>query len=154
LAEDQTHAIEYFADVRFRGQSHELKVAVGAMNQPDIAQRFHAAYRIAYGRPPTARAIEIVTLRLRRVGHSPLVKLPTIAPTMPPHAVVRVAELIGTQGNPVRAAVLRRGEMMWAGPSPGPVLLIDPEATTFIPDGWMAHAEPNGSVIAERMSRT
>ena len=29
-----------------------------------------------------------------------------------------------------------------------------PEATTFIPDGWMAHAEANGSVICERMTRT
>ena len=72
---------------------------------------------------------------------------------MPPHAVVRVAELVDATGKTVRAAVLKRGEMAWAGKSPGPVLLIDAEATTFVPEGWMARAEGDGSVIVERVQR-
>jgi hypothetical protein len=70
---------------------------------------------------------------------------------MPPHAVVRVAELTDSHGNLVRAAVMKRGELMWAGPSPGPMLLIDSEATTFVPDGWIVRTKGNGSVIAERL---
>jgi hypothetical protein len=42
--------------------------------------------------------------------------------------------------------------MTWAGKSPGPVLLIDPEATTFIPAGWLARAQENGSVLIERLA--
>jgi len=97
------------------------------------------------------RAIEIVTLRVRRIGHAPQVQLPRVDPQMPPHAVVRVAEVIDAKGKPVHAAVLTRGQMAWAGKSPGPALLIDAEATTFIPDGWMARAQGDGSVIIERM---
>jgi N-methylhydantoinase A len=138
--------------VRFRGQSHELKVAVEGMTVADISRRFYAAYRTAYGRPPSGRAIEIVTLRVRRLGHAPRVELPRIDPQMPPHAVVRVAEVIDAKGKPVHAAVLTRGQMAWAGKSPGPALLIDPEATTFIPDGWMARAQPDGCVLVERMA--
>src|SRR5439155_23586234 len=151
LPQPQTQTIEYFADVRFRGQSHELKIAVEAMTQVDISRRFYAAYKLAYGRPPSGRAIEIVTLRVRRIGRAPQVALPRVQPQMPPHAVVRVAELIDATGKTVRAAVLTRGQMAWAGQSPGPALLIDAEATTFITQGWIARAEKDGSVIVERM---
>jgi N-methylhydantoinase A/oxoprolinase/acetone carboxylase beta subunit len=107
LPSSQTQTIEYFADVRFRGQSHELKIPVEAMNHSDIARRFHSAYRAAYGRPPSDRVIEVVTLRVRRVGKAPVVTLPTVEPQMPPHAVVRVAELTDSHGNLVRAAVMK-----------------------------------------------
>ena len=65
--------------------------------------------------------------------------------------VVRVAEVIDAAGEPAHAAVLTRGQMTWAGKSPGPALLIDPEATTFIPGGWMARAQDDGAVVVERM---
>jgi N-methylhydantoinase A len=151
LPPSQTALVEYFADVRFRGQSHELKVAVEGMTVADISRRFYGAYRTAYGRPPSGRAIEIVTLRVRRIGRAPKVTLPRVEAQVPPHAVVRVAEVIDSHGKSFHAAVLTRGQMAWAGKSPGPALLIDPEATTFIPDSWMARAQDDGSVIIERM---
>jgi N-methylhydantoinase A len=151
LPESETALIEYFADVRFRGQSHELKVAVVSMTVADISRRFYGAYRTAYGRPPSGRAIEIVTLRLRRTGHAPKVELPQVEAKMPALAVVRETELIDAAGETVRAAVLARAQLAWAGNQAGPMLLIDAEATTFIPAGWMARSEPNGSVIVERL---
>src|SRR2546423_7677491 len=80
LANAATASIEYFADVRFRGQSHELKVAVEAMTLSDISRRFYTAYKTAYGRPPAARAMEIVTLRVRRIGRSAKVNLQRVDP--------------------------------------------------------------------------
>ena len=151
LPQARTSAVEYFADVRFRGQSHELKVAVEGMTVADISRRFYSAYRTAYGRPPSGRAIEIVTLRVRRVGHAPRVTLPRVDPQMPPHAVVRIAEVVDAKGKTVHAAVLTRGQMAWAGKSFGPGLLVDAEATTFVPEGWLARAQGDGSVIVERM---
>ena len=70
---------------------------------------------------------------------------------MPALAVVRETELIDAAGETVRAAVLTRAQLAWAGNQAGPMLLIDAEATTFIPAGWMARSEPNGSVIVERL---
>lgn len=151
LPESETNAVEYFADVRFRGQSHEVKVPVIGMTVADISRRFYALYRTRYGRPPSGRAIEIVTLRVRRVGAALRVELPAVRAQMPARAVVRETELIDARGDTVRAAVLSRGQLAWAGRQAGPMLLTDPEATTFVPRGWSARAEENGSVIVERL---
>ena len=151
LPHDQTRRIEYFADVRLRGQSHEVKVPVAGMTQADISRRFYSAYKTLYGRPPSGRAIEIVTLRVRRIGRSADVKLPALKAEVPPHAVVRETELIDHQGSSVRAAVVTRGQLAWAGKQTGPMLLVDAEATTFVPRGWMAEALASGAVMLNRM---
>ena len=39
-------------------------------------------------------AIEVVTLRLRRTGRAPAVRLPEVPPQCPPHAVIRETQLI------------------------------------------------------------
>jgi N-methylhydantoinase A len=145
---------EHFADVRFRGQSHELKIAVEAMTIAEISRRFYNAYRTAYGRPPSGRAIEVVTLRVRRVGRSPQVELPEIAAQMPAFAVIRETEVVNAAGEVVRAAVMSRPHLAWAGKSVGPFLLIDVEATTFVPAGWLAQAQPNGAVLLNRLEPT
>jgi N-methylhydantoinase A/oxoprolinase/acetone carboxylase beta subunit len=154
IPEAQTARVDHFADVRFRGQSHELKVHVEAMTLTEISATFHAAYRKAFGRPPRARAVEIVTLRLRRIGRSPNVRLPRVETSVPPHAVVRETELIDDAGETVRAAVLTRGQLTWAGKQPGPMLLVDAEATSFIPAGWRADAQPNGAVQLMRITES
>jgi N-methylhydantoinase A len=151
LPESQTQTVEYFADVRFRGQSHELKIAVVGMTLADISKRFYAAYRQTYGRPPSGRAIEIVTLRVRRIGLAPKIELPRVDAKLPPHAVVRETQLIDNDGREVRAAVLTRPYLAWAGKQAGPMLLLDVEATTFVPRGWLAEAQPNGAVFVQRM---
>ncbi len=104
MPESQTRRIEYFADVRFRGQSHEMKMPVVGMTLADISRRFYSAYRTVYGRPPTGRAIEIVTLRLRRISFATKVELPRLEPQAPPHSVVRETELIDARGEKVRQA--------------------------------------------------
>jgi N-methylhydantoinase A len=150
VPESETAHIEYFADVRFRGQSHELKVQVETKTLSAISAAFDSAYRTAFGRPPRARAVEIVTLRVRRTGRVPKVSLPQIQPSVPVRAVVREAEIIDDSGDPVRAAVLTRSQLMWAGRQPGPMLLVDAEATSFVPAGWRATCLDNGGVLAER----
>lgn len=150
LSKSQTATIEYFADVRFRGQSHAVKVPVVGMTVADISRRFYSAYRTLYGRPPSSRAIEIVTQRVRRIGFAPDLQLPKVETQVPPHSVVREADLIDPNGEKVRAAVLTRSQLLWTGRQPGPMLLIDPEATTFVPAGWVAEAQGNGAVALQR----
>ena len=120
LPHEQTQPIEDFADVRFRGQSHELKVPVDrhepCRHRASVSRRVPHAI---YGRPPSGRAIEIVTLRVRRIGHVPTVTLPRDRAAMPPHAVVRVDGIDRrATASRVHAAVLSRGADAWAGTSP------------------------------------
>jgi N-methylhydantoinase A len=153
LPNSATASVEHFADVRFRGQSHELKIPVIAMTTADISRKFYTAYKTAYGRPPSARAIEIVTLRVRRIGHAPKVELPRVAAEVPARAVIRECELFDARGEKVRAAVMTRAHLAWAGKSAGPFLLIDAEATTFVPAGWLAQAQVNGAVVLNRLEK-
>jgi N-methylhydantoinase A/oxoprolinase/acetone carboxylase beta subunit len=150
LADTRTGTIEYHADARFRGQSHELKVQVTTRTVAEISRQFHAAYRALYGRPPQGRAVEIITLRVRRVGHAPSVRLPRVKPATHAYAGIRVAEITDPAGRPVRASVLRRDELVTMSAMPGPMLIIDPEATTFVPAEWMARTTENGMVTLER----
>ena len=151
LPETHTAAIEHFVDVRFRGQSHEVKVPVVGMTVADISRRFYAAYKSLYGRPPSSRAIEIVTLRVRRIGHAPQVDLPRVREEPLMAGVVRLGELIDSTGETQRAAIVTRAQLIGLGKIVGPALLLDAEATTFIAQNWVGESRRNGAVMLQRM---
>jgi N-methylhydantoinase A len=153
LPDTRTKRIEYHADVRFRGQSHELKVQVARQSVAEVSRQFHAAYRTLYGRPPRGRAVEIVTLRVRRIGHEPPVKLSPIPPATGRYSGIRETQIIDERGQRVSASVLRRDELIALGRQPGPVLLIDPEATTFVASGWFAESSASGIVTLKRLKK-
>jgi len=145
---EQTAAVEAFTDVRFAGQSHELSVRVSRPTWDHIQDQFLTAYRDRYGTPPANRKIEIVTLRARRIGHVPELKLPRLYAT--PDSAPIECQLIDSDGETTGAMALTRAALFSRGQTDGPVLIIDPEATCFIPRGWCVEAWENGSVVAER----
>ncbi len=138
---------ERFADVRYAGQSYELKVPVTAATMAAIAEAFGRAYAERYGPPPQGRSAEVVTLRVRRVGPAADVRLPAVEPAT---GESRPVSLVDGSGATVAAVACSRAGLLAAGPTAGPVLLVDPTATAFVPAGWTATARPDGTVIAER----
>lgn len=140
---EQTAAVEAWADVRFKGQSHELKVRVMRPDREQIEEAFRAAYTTAYGQLPEGKAVEIVTLRVRRLGRAATLQLPPLQPG----GTVGTTQVIDNQGQTVQAALLTRAALLQHGPIHGSALLIDPEATAFIPERWTASAYPDGSVV-------
>jgi N-methylhydantoinase A len=64
------------ADLRYRGQSFELTVALGA----DLAERFHRAHEERYGAADRTRAIELVAVRTADVELGPEIALPAAEP--------------------------------------------------------------------------
>jgi N-methylhydantoinase A len=145
---EQTAGVEAWADVRFKGQSHELKVRLTRPSWEEIERQFHAAYEHAYGRLPTARAIEVVTLRVRRIGHAPAVPLPEIEPG--PAMSAGAAEITLVDGTRVAAPIHTRGTLAANDAVPGPMLIEDAEATAFVPRGWTARADRHGAVHLTR----
>ena len=138
---------ERFADVRFRGQSYELKVAVPTVSMAAIGDAFTAAYGEAYGPLPQGRPVEVVTLRVRRTGPAAEVKLPAVAPQ--PHERKPVS-LVDGSGATVSATMCSRAGLLAMGRTDGPVLLVDATATAYIPGDWSAEARADGTVMAER----
>jgi N-methylhydantoinase A len=143
---EQTAALEAWADVRFRGQSHEIKVRVERPSRQHIEERFVESYRTLYGQAPAGRAIEIVTLRVRRIGRTAEMWLPEL------HAAeagsAQVATDMVSEDGPARADVISRANLISRSKS-GPLLLVDAEATTYVPPGWQATGQRNGSVVLE-----
>ncbi len=64
------------ADLRYRGQSFELTVALG----DGLADRFHRAHEERYGYADPARAIELVAVRTADVRPGPQLDLPPAEP--------------------------------------------------------------------------
>ena len=147
LPDADTASVEVYADARFRGQSHELTVPVTRPSLASIEETFRAAYGALYGRVPEGRATEVVTLRLRRLGHAPELMLPAVVPTThPPAATV---SLYDAEGNVHPAPALPRAALV-GGARAGPLLVIDNEATTYVPAGWSAQGRADGTVILLR----
>jgi N-methylhydantoinase A len=147
---DQTAAVEAWADVRFKGQSHELTIRIERPTREHIAGKFATAYRARYGQFPENRAVEIVTLRVRRFGPVPELTLPSIQVG---RIVADEIRLIALNGHESSARAVTRGVLLGLQRLSGPALIIDPEATTFVPAGWTAAASANGSVLLEWSDR-
>jgi N-methylhydantoinase A len=64
------------ADLRYRGQSFELTVALGS----DLAERFHRAHEERYGYADRERQVELVAVRTADVVRGPELKLPSGEP--------------------------------------------------------------------------
>jgi N-methylhydantoinase A len=151
LPDEDTAAVEVYADVRFRGQSHELKVRVSRPQRAAIEETFRAAYASLYGRVPGGRNVDIVTLRLRRLGQSPELSLPAVARSSGSQSQSRSVTLYDAGGNAREAPAVPRGALVGNEQVRGPLLIIDPEATTYVPAQWVARGRDDGTVILERV---
>ncbi|HEX4796858.1 MAG TPA: hydantoinase/oxoprolinase family protein [Humisphaera sp.] len=146
---EQTAAVEAYADVRFRGQSHEVKVRAQSPSNEQIKASFLKEYETLYGKAPVDRPIEIVTLRVRRIGRQAEIRLPELEQAKDAGAD-QMTKLIDSRGSETSARVMTRAGLRAKGPMNGPLLLIDSEATCYVPTGWQASASETGQVILER----
>jgi N-methylhydantoinase A len=129
---------------RYRGQSHEITVSAD-----DWARRFHGAHARRFGYSRTEAAVEAVTLAVDATAPAPALPEPELPPARdePPTAgsgTVRVdgALIVAPR---YRREALRRGHVLH-----GPALLIETTAAFWLPPGWMARVERDGSMIVER----
>ncbi|MGH7549672.1 MAG: hydantoinase/oxoprolinase family protein [Gemmatimonadota bacterium] len=134
------------ADLRYRGQSYELEVEF----EPDparLATRFHAAHRRRYGHAATDEPVEVVTLRLRAVGRVALAEPPGSQ-----SGAGREAEAVAS-GRTEGPAVIDRETLGEGSEWNGPVLIVEPFATTRVPAGWRARPLAHGHLLIERTER-
>lgn len=153
--------IERRAEVRYRGQSHEISLPTG----PDLAARFHREHARRFGFADPARAVEVVTLEARG--------------SIPGERVFRggaraTGDGVGARGERdrsraararagvtrvrhegawLRAAVRERGAMGAAATVRGPAVVLESGATLWVPPGWSGRLGAGGTLILRRRSR-
>jgi N-methylhydantoinase A len=134
--------------LRYQGQSFELRLPASVAAQ-DLRKAFDRAHLERYGYARADAAIEIVEIELSLTRPGPrLPAFPTLRKTL------RDARL-GT--HPVALARGARPAPVWRRESlgrdfkaPGPCLVIEYGATTFVPPGWRVRLDALANLRLER----
>jgi N-methylhydantoinase A len=145
-------------DLRYRGQSHELTVAVptGALTLQDLErvhEQFHEAHARAYGYAAREDPVELVNVRLTAIGVSPKPH----AKALPPgkgdfnEAVkgVRPVWFSDTSGF-TACPIVDRYRLRWGDVVPGPAVIEEVDSTTVVHPGYEALVDDYGNLLLRR----
>ncbi len=145
--------IEYAADLRYRGQSHELTVGLAEHGSAEaIREAFQAAHEERFGFRDEARGVELVTARVkaRAPGHEPPPRVDAAESALAEaeHQVMwdrkRATRFLD------RAAVTDVTDVTER--VVGPAVITQVDATTLVPLGWAARPLESGALLLERVS--
>jgi len=152
------HAFKSF-DMRYRGQTHEIRIDVPNRELVEgdrtlLADRFNAKHSELYGYPLPQYPIEIVTLRLEVVGSSPTVHLRRNPKTNrePSAGALRKRRDIYLleKESFVTVNCYEREKLRSGNEVRGPSLVEGLEATVLVPEGWDATIDEYSNLIIQQ----
>jgi N-methylhydantoinase A len=149
-----TVELEYFLDMRYRGQAYELTMpvddfVVGDRPAEELSGAFHEFHRRRYGHASSREGVEIVNFRLSAARRSPLRHVPhqLVSADAKVEAETQEVYLAGA-GRPCR--FYKRASLPAGASVGGPAVVEEPTATTFIPDAWTGTVDGTGNLILQR----
>jgi N-methylhydantoinase A len=141
--------LQHRADVRYRGQSHELTVA--GTDPAELAAAFHAAHERRYGYRDEAAVVEIVAVRL--IATTPGDR-PAIREGPPPRPADSAPERrpVLLDGGGCAAVVLDRAALGAGSRVRGPAVVEFAEATCLVRPGWHGVVDDAGTLVLHHES--
>ncbi len=140
-------AVRWYADARYAGQAHELRVAIAAPKPAAIAEAFHAAHLERFGFHAPERPVELVALRVRAEGPVPEIVFPRT------HEASRSAQAgqasVWTGSAFETAAVVPREALGVGASIEGPMVIVQDDCTTYVPPGWRGRTDAFGNLLLE-----
>jgi N-methylhydantoinase A len=150
-------------DMRYAGQSYELTVEAradgdAAADGQQYAADFHKAHGQRFSYSSEGEPVVIVNLRLKAIGKT---RKPTF-PYDPPGAPDPSAAYLGSRTvlfadsdspgttQPAEADLYQRERLAPGNEIRGPAILVQLDATTILPPGWVATVDGWGNMIAEQ----
>jgi len=91
--------------------------------------------------------VELVTLRLRRIGRALKLTLPPIEPRA---RQAELAKVVLSDGTTAEIVVHDRQSLAARQNLRGSAMIADPDSTVLIPRGWTARVTNIGGIIMER----
>jgi len=141
--------LESRAEVRARGQAHELTVAARPL--ASLAARFQAAHERRYGFADPNADVQVVTLE----AGGWLAARPPRESRRSRRGVPATAERVRVwnEGRAITAPALRRDALAPGQELRGPAVLTDDGATLWLAPGWRARAHASGAIVLTRTGR-
>jgi N-methylhydantoinase A len=146
-----------FADMRYRGQGHELNVELPAREYTDadgatLQELFDQQYSKTYSRTIPNLGVEALTWMLV------LVAKPTQRPAETraagaavPAPVERTKPVFdGEIGQFVTASVIRRDAMPAGSTFTGPAVIVEDQTTTYVPSAFEGSVNAHGHLVLRR----
>jgi len=144
--------VERAVDLRYRGQSFDLRVSIpdGDLDAAALdvaADRFHERHERRYGHASPDEPIELVTIRLRARGvvDPPALSMAGGTAEATPHTT-RPATF---EGETDETPVYDRGTLGPGAAFDGPAVIEGVESTAVVPPGAAAHVDDLGNVVIE-----
>jgi N-methylhydantoinase A len=156
LPRERIHTLRT-AGMRYRGQSYEVSVPVGAVaSQGDLdklAKAFHEAHRRRYGHMAVNEAVEIVNFKVTAVGEiaKPRLKPAAIRADGPPRPIERRQAYFG--GELSDTPIFRRGELRPGAALTGPAIIEEQTSTTVLAPGQRATIDEYSDIEIEFAAR-
>ncbi|HXZ87770.1 MAG TPA: hydantoinase/oxoprolinase family protein, partial [Candidatus Binataceae bacterium] len=135
---------ELRADMRYRGQSYEIEVALG----PRFIKEFHEAHRRTFGHAAPEAAVEVVNLRLRSHAAGPAIAPERVAKGSKKPATISKARVIA--GNGYREVPAYAREEIGAGTRiRGPMIVVELSATAYVAPEFELRCDDHGNLHLE-----
>ena len=144
------------AFMRYRGQGHEIEVAIpeGALEAGQVARlvaAFEADYARLFGRIVPGMALEVMNWSVR--VSTPSEATPRAgdcaARGTPEPTGTRILTL-GQAGKATVAACFRRADLAPGDTIAGPALIVEPQTTTFVSPRFEARIDTAGNIVMTR----
>ncbi len=134
--------IQLEAELRYRGQSFELRIPFG----PGMLSRFHAAHAQAFGFELRLEPVELVTARVTGIGETPTPHFPR-AECIPHPAETRESSRMLRHGHWLNAALLDRDALDPGATFSGPALITEYSSTLAVAPGWTGSVDAFGNLL-------
>ncbi len=145
------------ADMRYRGQGHEITISLPAgdftaASRAELSALFEASYAATFGRTIPGLAVEIMTWTLRLAAEQPA--LPSVA--APNGSIAARASgnrpVYDQAEQDMRAVdIYHRRDLSPGSFMPGPAIVAEDETTTIVPKGFVARLNAIGAIVLEKV---
>lgn len=143
-------------DMSYVGQTHTVAATLPAGEDVSVAgirDAFEAAYRQAFGRLLENIPVRVLTLRVAVIGKRPKLDLARLSPR---GGSVEAAQTgtrnVWFEGQPHATRIYDRLALPAGAKIPGPAILEQPDATTWVDPDLVAEVDRFGNVVLRRKS--
>jgi N-methylhydantoinase A len=145
------------ADMRYRGQGHEITVDLPpgdftAASREKLIKLYEDGYAATFGRTIPGLSVEIMNWTLRLAAEqAPLPKAPPMPADKPAKARGKRSVYDPADQDMKDVAVYHRDDLVIGSMVPGPAVIAEDETTTIVPKSFAARLSPIGAILLEKV---